>query len=165
MFTRSIVRLTGTLTAVIGLAGGAAAQQPAPIEATNAWSRATTPGIATGSIYLTLTSPTGDKLVGITSPAAAHAGVHEMQMDGNVMKMRAVEGGLDLPPGKPVTLSPGGYHIMLEGLKAPLKQGATVPVHLTFDKASPVDIEAKVQPIGSSGPKPVAPATPGMKMN
>ncbi len=68
------------------------------------------------------------------------------------MRMRPVPGGLDLPPGKAVSLTPRGYHIMLEGLKAPLRQGSVVPVHLVFQKAPPIDIEASVQSVGAPGP-------------
>ena len=68
------------------------------------------------------------------------------------MRMRAVPGGIDLPPGQAVVLAPSGFHIMLEGLRAPLRQGTTVPVRLLFEKAAPVDIEASVQSIGAAGP-------------
>ncbi len=128
------------------------AQQAAPVEAQGAWARATPPHASTGAIYLTLTSPAGDKLTGASSPVASTAGVHEMRMDGNIMRMRAIQGGLDLPAGKPVTLAPGGYHIMLEGLKAPLKPGQAVLVRLTFQKAPPLEVEAQVQAIGAPGP-------------
>ncbi len=146
------------------------AQQSAPVEAQGAWARATPPHASTGAIYLTLTSPTGDRLTGASSPDSSKAGVHDMRMDGNVMRMRPVEGGLDLPAGKPVTLAPGGYHIMLEDLKAPLTPGQAVPVHLTFQKAPPLDIEAQVQAIGAPGPNAASTrragqgAMPGMTM-
>jgi copper(I)-binding protein len=114
-------------------------------------------------VFVTLTSPTGDKLLTASSPAAAKASVHETQMEGTVMRMRPVEGGLPLPAGKAVKLSPGGYHIMLEGLKAPLKPGADVPVTLTFAQSPPLEITAHVMPVGSPGPGGMA-AMPGMKM-
>ena len=117
-----------------------------------AWSRATPGGAATGAVYLTLDSPAGDTRTAVSSPAAETATVHEMAMDGAIMRMRAVAGGLALPPGQAVTLRPGGYHIMLEGLKAPLKQGQTLPLHLTFAKSAPVDVVATVAGIGASGP-------------
>ena len=105
----------------------------------------------TGGVYVTLTSPDGDRLVGVSSPASAKADLHSMQTDGTIMRMREISGGLVLPPGKPVTLSPAGNHIMLDGLKAPLKQGSMVPVRLlTFAKAPPVDIQAQVQSIGAA---------------
>ena len=116
------------------------------------WARATPPGAPTGALYMTFTSPTGDKLTGAESPRAATTSLHEMHMAGNVMQMRAVPGGLDLPAGTPVTLKPGGLHLMMEGLKGPLKPGETVPVHLTFAKAPPVDVTVAVGAMGASGP-------------
>jgi copper(I)-binding protein len=129
------------------------AQTAAPqVQVSNAWSRATPGGASTGAAYLTLASPAGDTLTGVSSPVSKTASVHEMAMDGPVMRMRQVP-GLPLPPGQPVTLQPGGYHIMLEGLKAPLKQGQTLPLHLTFAKSPPVDVTATVAGIGASAPK------------
>lgn len=99
-----------------------------------------------------LTSPDGDTLVGASSPASSGASVHEMTVDGNIMRMREVSGGLALPAGKPVTLQPGGYHIMLTGLKAPLKMGQTVRVYLSFAKSAPVDLVAPIAGIGAAAP-------------
>ncbi|MDT7951558.1 MAG: copper chaperone PCu(A)C [Acetobacteraceae bacterium] len=142
----------------------AIAQAPAPqVQASNAWSRATPGGASTGAVYLTLSSPAGDTLTGVSSPLAKSASVHEMSMDGNVMRMRPVTGGLPLPAGQPVMLRPGGDHIMLEGLKAPLKQGQSVPLHLTFAKSAPVDATATVAAIGASAPGSAAGGS-GMKM-
>jgi copper(I)-binding protein len=72
--------------------------------------------------------------------------VHEMKMEGNVMKMRALEGGLELPAGKTVELKPGGYHVMLMDLKGPLARDSTVPLTLVFKDAKGVEsrIELKV---------------------
>lgn len=141
----------------------AAAQSPA-VQVSNAWSRATPGGASTAAVYATLNSPAGDTLTGASSPVAKTASVHEMSMDGNVMRMRPVTGGLALPPGQAVTLQPGGYHIMLEGLKVPLKQGQTVPLHLTFSKSAPVDVTATVAAIGASGPASGTAGHSGMKM-
>lgn len=144
---------TVVLVAALAAAPLAHAQTPAPqVQATNAWSRATPGGASTGAVYVTLASPAGDTLTGVSSSVATTASVHEMAMDGNVMRMRPMP-GLPLPPGKPVTLQPGGYHIMLEGLKAPLKQGQTLPLHLTFAKSAPVDVTATIAGIGASAPK------------
>jgi len=155
------------LIAAIVLAAASVAQaQTQSVSVQNAWSRATPPGAKTGAVYFTLTSPVDDKLVGASSPAANMAQVHEMKMDGNVMRMREVEGGLPLPAGKPVTLEPGGYHLMLMGLKAPLKQGQSVTVHLTFAKAPPQDVTAPVGAIGAThAPGSAAGAMPGMHMH
>jgi hypothetical protein len=124
------------------------------VEVQNAWARATVKGqMATGA-FMTLTAKDGTKLVGAASPAAGVAQVHEMKMDGGVMKMAEVKGGLELPAGKAVELKPGGYHVMLMDLKAPLVKDSTVPVTLTFKDAKGVEskLELKV---------PVAMAAPG----
>ena len=80
-----------------------------------------------------------------------------MTMNGNVMIMREVQGGLDLPPGQAVSLQPGGYHVMLTGLKAPLKLNQTFPLHLTFQVSPPIDVIARVASIGASTPPSAAP--------
>ena len=81
-----------------------------------------------------LTSKQATRLIGITSPAAQVAEIHEMKMDGDVMRMRAVP-GVDLPAGQAVELKPGGYHLMLLDLKAPLAPNSAVPLTLTFQDA------------------------------
>lgn len=148
------------------LVAGTAYAQASKVTAEGAWSRATPPGAKTAAVYLTLTSPDDDTLVGASSPASTGAGVHEMTMDGNIMRMREVPGGLAHPAGKPVTLKPSGYHLMLTGLKAPLKTGGTVRVHLSFAKSPPVDIDAPIAGIGASAPPGAAPqqGMSGMKM-
>ncbi|MBP5989535.1 MAG: copper chaperone PCu(A)C [Piscinibacter sp.] len=96
------------------------------------WVRSTVePQKATGA-FMQITSPQGGKLVGAQSPVAGVTEVHEMAMEGNVMKMRAVS-ALELPAGKAVELKPGGYHVMLMDLKQALKAGETVPLTLTVE--------------------------------
>jgi len=73
-----------------------------------------------------------------------------MKMDGNVMRMREVEKGLEIPAGGSVTLAPGGFHLMMTGLKGPLKQGTSVPLTLVFEKAGRIDVELAVEAIGAS---------------
>lgn len=146
MTVRNLRAATLLMTSV-----AAHAQSPEVTVATP-WSRATPQGASTGAAYLTLTSPAGDTLTGVSSPAAKMAQVHEMKMDGNVMRMREVQGGLALPPGTTVTLQPNGLHIMLMGLTAPLKQGQMVKLHLTFAKAPPEDVTAPIGPLGSTRP-------------
>ena len=156
---RAMVLAGFVLTGTPAFAADVVAEQP--------WSRATPPGASTGAVYLTLTSKDGDTLVGATSPASSGAGVHEMTMDGTIMRMREVTGGLPLPPGQAVTLQPGGLHIMLTGLKAPLKRGGTVQLHLTFAKSPPLDVTAPIAGIGAAAPagSSPSPAMPAMKMN
>ncbi len=90
-----------------------------------------------------------DRLVSASSPVAGVVEIHEMAMDGGMMKMRAVK-GIDLTPGATVEFRPGGYHVMLEELKQPLKQGDQIPVLLTFEKAGTVEIKVKVEPMGAA---------------
>ena len=145
---RSLALLTIMAAALLGTAHA----QPPQVSVGNAWARATPPSASTGAIYLTLASPAGDRLTGVSSSAAATAQVHEMSMDGAIMRMRELPDGLALPPGQTITLQPGGYHIMLIGLKAPLKQGDTVVLHLTFAKSAPMDVTAQIAGLGASAP-------------
>jgi copper(I)-binding protein len=113
------------------LAGSAWAQT---VKVDDAWARAASPGQTATGAFMTLTAPEGAQLVGVSSPAAGVAEVHEMKMEDGVMKMRAVA-ALDLPAGKPVELKPGGYHVMLMDLKAPLAPGSAVPLTLVLRDA------------------------------
>jgi periplasmic copper chaperone A len=141
------------------LTGGAFAQGTG-VQVTDAWARATPGGAQTAAAYVTITSAAGDRLTGASTPAAKDAQLHTTTMDGNVMKMRQVD-GIDLPAGQTVALKPGGYHIMLMGLAQPLKEGQTFPLTLTFDKAGTREVTVAVQKVGSMGP---GTAMPGMDM-
>lgn len=124
------------------------------IEIAHPWSRATPPGAATGAGYLGLTNSgaDADRLVEARSPVAAKVEVHEMSVVDGIMKMGAVEGGLEIPAGGSVALQPGGFHLMLMGLTRPLVEGEKVPVTLVFDKAGPVDVELAVDKMGAKAP-------------
>jgi copper(I)-binding protein len=104
-------------------------------------------GAPAGAGYLTITNtgPSDDRLVGGSSPVSARLEIHEMSMSGGVMKMRPVTGGLVIPSGQTVTLRPGGYHIMLIGLKSPLRLDDRFTATLQFQKAGPVRVEFHVQ--------------------
>jgi periplasmic copper chaperone A len=132
------------------LAVSAAFAQSGPVKVESAWARATPPRAEVGAIYMTLTAPTADRLVGVSTPAAAKAEVHDMTTENGVMRMREVAGGLSLPAGQPVVLGPGGYHVMLKGLQAPLKPGQQIPLHLTFASAPPLDVTATVRGLGGA---------------
>ena len=106
--------LIRTSVALACLLTGAAFAQTASVKVEGAWARATVQGQKGTGAFMKLTAPEGAKLVGATSPAAGVTEVHEMKMEGDVMKMRAMP-VLDLPAGKTVELKPGGYHIMLLG--------------------------------------------------
>lgn len=115
------------------------------VEVTKGWVRATVPGqMATGA-FMTLSASEGTRLVGVLSPMAGVAEVHEMKMEGDVMKMRALTGGLELPAGKPVELKPGGYHVMLMDLKQALPKDSTVPVTLVFKNAKGVETRTELK--------------------
>lgn len=109
------------------------------VDVQNAWARATVKGQMAAGAFMTLTAKEGSTLVGVASPVAGVAQVHEMKMDKGVMKMAEIKGGLDLPAGKAVELKPGGYHLMLMDLKVPLVKDSTVPVTLTFKNAKGVE--------------------------
>jgi len=134
------------------LAQPALAQPAAPVRADQPWARATAPQQETGAAYVTLTSPAGDRLVGASSPLAGRAEVHSVRMDGAVMQMREMDGGLPLPAGQPVVLTPGGYHIMLVNLTRPLRAGESIPVQLRFQNAPPLDLQFQVGAPGARGP-------------
>ena len=114
------------------------------IDVQGAWVRATVPGQKATGAFMTLTSAGGATLVGVRTPVAGMAGVHEMKMDGNIMKMREMPAGLELPAGKPVALSPGAYHVMLMELKLPLRPDTSVPLTLVLKDAKGVEFTQDV---------------------
>jgi copper(I)-binding protein len=121
---------------------------------TRPWSRATPGGATTAAGYLTITNrgATPDRLVSVSTPAAAKAELHQMTTKDGVMVMRPLSGGLTLAPGQAVTLAPEGIHLMMTGLKAPLNKGDTLPVTLVFEKAGRVEVALPVQGVGAPGP-------------
>jgi hypothetical protein len=133
------------------------------IEIGNAWSRAAMQGHV-GVVYLTiLDHGPPDRLTGVSSPVAERAELHESFNDGGVAKMRPVT-SLAVEPAKPVVFAPGGYHIMLMGLKQPLKRGDVFPITLTFAKAGQLTAKVAVEQQGATMPMgvPVRPSgTPG----
>jgi len=118
------------------------------------WARATPPTAPSGGGFLTVTNTgtTADRLVSATSPAAGQVQVHEMKMDGNIMRMREVEKGIEIPPGATVELKPGGFHVMFMGLRAPFAKDAKVPLTLVFEKAGSIDVDLMVQAMGAQPP-------------
>jgi copper(I)-binding protein len=118
------------------------------------WARATPKGATTGAGYMTITNKgaTPDRVNCVSSDASAQCQIHTMTMDGGVMKMRPVEGGLEIKPGETVTLKPAGLHVMFLDLKHPLDQGNTVKATLKFDNAGTVDVDYPIAQIGASAP-------------
>lgn len=133
------------LAPLLALASPAFAQ----IHVENGWSRATPPGSTIGVGYLTIrnASATPDKLVGARSPAAEKVQTHVTIKDGDVSRMREVK-GYDVPANGVFELKPGGAHLMLMNLKAPLKEGDKVPLVLKFQHAGEVKTELHVEPMG-----------------
>ena len=115
-----------------------------PVKVSKAWVRNTVPGQKGSGAFMTLTARTGTRLVGLASPVAGVAEVHEMKMEGDVMRMRALP-ALELPAGTAVELKPGGYHIMLMDLKQPLIVGSSVPVTLIFKDGKGVESRLDLQ--------------------
>lgn len=122
----------------------------ANVQVTDAWARATMPGQKVSAAYMTIRSDADAKLVGVSSAAVPRVELHEMRMDGEVMRMREV-GTLPLPAGKPVKLEPGGYHIMLMNLDRPIAAGEAVPVTLTIEsggRQETVEVKAEARSPG-----------------
>jgi len=104
------------------------------------------PGQPVGAGYITIhnAGKTDDKLTSVTSSSAGKVELHEMKMEGEIMKMREIKGGIAIPAGATVTLAPNTMHMMFKQVKTPFKQGGTVPVMLMFDKAGMVDVNLPV---------------------
>jgi len=143
------------MRAILGgvlLAAAAAAQ--GQVEARAAWARATVLGQTTAGAYMQLTSSERANLVGVESTVAVSAEIHETRMEGKVMRMRALS-RLELLPGKTVEFKPGGYHIMLLGLKRPLKKGEVVPVRLKLEmkdkSVRTLEVRAEVREATAAG--------------
>ena len=128
------------------------AQPAAPVAVDGAWARAALQGQPTSAAYMTLTAREPLTLVGASSPAAAHIELHEMKLDGDVMRMRAVD-TLALPAGQGVELKPGGYHFMLMDLQAQFKPGLLVPLTLRLRDAKGAERTLQVSlPVAAAAP-------------
>ncbi|MBV8506016.1 MAG: copper chaperone PCu(A)C [Alphaproteobacteria bacterium] len=127
--------------------------QPAQLEVADAWAGATPGKAENGAAYVSITSPTADRLVSASTPVAKTAELHTMSMQGMVMKMRPIS-GVDIPAGQPISLKPGGDHIMLMGLNQPLREGQSFPLTLNFEKAGPRTVTVTVEKVGAKGPGP-----------
>ncbi len=142
--------LIGVLVPTLAQAAGTssiAIEQP--------WARATPAGAKTAAVYMTINnkSGAGDRLTGTSSDVADKLQIHEMKVEDGVMKMRELPGGLPIPADGSVTLQPGGYHVMLIGLKKPLTAGETFLLTLSFEKAGNISITVPVQAMGATQDK------------
>ncbi len=130
------------------------------VQVQGAWVRATVPGQKASGAFMRLSSAAGTRLQSISTPVAGVAQVHEMRMEGDIMKMQALPNGLELPAGKTVELKPGGYHVMLMDLKMPLKKDSSIPMTLVFVDAKGVQSKIELQvPVSTSAPMVQAPAS------
>ncbi|MBY0409619.1 MAG: copper chaperone PCu(A)C [Burkholderiaceae bacterium] len=147
--------LHSTLLAValtVSFVSASALAQDAAVKVDGAWARASVQGQKATGAFMRLTAKEGTRLLRVESPAAGIAEVHEMKMDGDIMRMRAVP-TLDLPAGKTVELKPGGYHVMLLDLKAPLAKDTSVPMTLVFQDAKGVETKLDLNvPVGTAAP-------------
>lgn len=124
------------------------------ITASDAFARETPPSAKVGGAFVSLTnSGDDDTLTAAESPVADRIELHNHTMIDGIMKMREVEGGIPLPSGETVMLKPGGLHIMLMGLKQPLKKGETLPLTLHFESGETLALDVPVMKIGSMGMK------------
>jgi copper(I)-binding protein len=132
------------------------AQQQGDIAVTMPWTRAAGQnGTGAGFLGIANRGAAADRLLGASSPIARVTELHTHIREGDILRMRPVA-AIDLPPGGTVTLQPGGFHLMLIGLKEPLIQGQSVPLTLRFERAGEVQVMLAVQPAGARGPMPHA---------
>jgi periplasmic copper chaperone A len=124
------------------------------IHITALWARATPKGASSGAAYITIANKgtVPDRVTCMSSDVSAACQIHTMAMERGVMKMRPVEGGLEIKPGETVTLKPSGLHLMLVDLKHPLEQGKVVEASLQFEKAGTIKIEFPIAAIGAAEP-------------
>jgi periplasmic copper chaperone A len=135
----------------LGAAALSAHAATAPVTVQGAWARPIVPGQQSSGAYMTLTAREPLTLLGGESPAAGIVEIHQMKMEGDIMKMRAAD-AVPLAPGKPVQLAPGGYHFMLMDLQDPFKAGTQIPFTLRFR-----DARGKVSTLQLRLPVQVAP--------
>ncbi len=153
----------GVLAIMVALAGTSVLASPAAaadgydvgsIHISRPWSRATPKGAAAGAGYMMVTNngAAPDKVSCVGDDASAQCQIHTMTIEGGVMKMRPVEGGLEIKPGETVSLKPGGNHMMFLSLKRPLEQGSTVKATLKFEHAGSIEVEYPILAIGAPPP-------------
>jgi len=143
LFSFSYKTLGQALATAIG-AGAVSLALAQSVTVSESWARATVVGQKATGVFMKLTSANGSRLVSASSPVAGFGEVHEMRMDGDVMKMSPLKDGLELPAGKSVELKPGSFHVMLMDLKGPLVKDTTIPVTLVFADAKGVQTKTEL---------------------
>jgi copper(I)-binding protein len=156
------MKLIKNLTALL-VAGTMLTVQAQTVDVKDAWARTTVQGQKASGAFMKLTAKEATRLVSVSSPVAGVTEVHEMKMDGDVMRMRALA-GLDLPAGQTVELKPGGYHVMLMDLKTALRKDSSIPLTLVFKNARGVESKLEVSlPVLTTAPGAAAHGGHGMK--
>jgi copper(I)-binding protein len=147
---KNVVRATAAIIAVLIAGIAASFAEDGTVRIGEVWARATPGAAKTGAVYLSIINAGSipDRLISITTPAADRAETHTMKMENGVMEMRPL-GPVTIEPGKTVVFAPDGNHIMLTGLKAPLKEGGTLPLTLTFEHAGNRDVTASIARVGA----------------
>lgn len=151
-------RFIAVSIAALTLAAGAAFAhdyKKGGVHVDHPWSRATAPQARNGAAYFVLnaTGADSDRLLSAASPVAEKVELHTHLMEDGVMKMRPVV-AIEVAPGSPTALQPGGLHVMLLGLKAPLVKGEKFPLTLTFEKAGELKVDVNVEDAGAGGGAP-----------
>ena len=151
---RHLGRFTWTLAFVLALNGNLGAQTavPNPVAVEQPWARATPKGAKTAAAYMILTnnSRSAEKLLSATSPMADKIQFHEETEENGVARMRELR-GIEIAPGTKIAFKPGSMHMMMVGLKQPLKQGETFPLTLHFEHAGEIEISVPVSKVGAMG--------------
>lgn len=124
------------------------AESAMAVSVTNAWARATPPGMSMGAAYLTITnrSRSADVLLGASSPLAGGVEIHRTKLEGGVSRMRPA-GEIAIAPGATVQIEPGGLHMMLVGLNGPLLEGRSLPLKLKFRNAGSITVQVAIRPL------------------
>ncbi len=155
LFAASLAVLFAFLFAIL-LAGVADARdyRTGAIEIASPWSRAIPKGASVAAGYMTIrnTGATSDRLVAASTPVAGKVEIHEMTMDGGIMRMRPVAGGVEIAPGATVEFKPSAFHLMIVNVRQPIEKGKPFAATLTFEKAGTIDIEFTVEGIGATSP-------------
>jgi copper(I)-binding protein len=155
----AMARGLGVLTLAIALALASPAQADdyrlGSLVVSDPWARASAGKAKTGAAYLRIDNRgrVVDRLIGAATPAAKKAHLHHTVMEAGIMRMRPVT-GVDINPGQRTELKPGGLHMMLMDLKAPLEESDTVPLTLTFEKAGSIEVRVQVRKTGAVNPGP-----------
>lgn len=149
MLTRFISALI--IAAALALPAAAHEYKLGDLEIIHPWARASAGEAKNGAVYVEIVNngATADRLIGAATTAAAHAELHMHVSENGIMKMRPVDGGIDVAPGAHVVLKPGGFHVMLMGLAAPLQEGSSFPITLTFEKAGTIEVSVSVASVAT----------------